>query len=236
MTVVLNVHTLHLLPPMSYILLFWVKLRSCFALWCSGLLQLIRLTFDLDPIAESRRLRYTPVCEYTLADGDTVTDHFVYRPRWVALCGRLRDKTVSQLRDMEDEDFEQLEADLVFDPEFPVMRVALDDFFDWIDLMDTLAREALLNREFLTRADRQLVDSIAAHRSPDKREVPHVERDVVAYCIELYTGMVRTMQTRHGGFHGYEAFRSTTDVGAHYLGLEDHLGSRLIALEHVLPF
>ncbi|GAA0140551.1 hypothetical protein LIER_01872 [Lithospermum erythrorhizon] len=43
----------------------------------------------------------TPSHEYTPA----ATDHYVYRYRWVALCGRLRGKPVSQLRDMEYEIF-----------------------------------------------------------------------------------------------------------------------------------
>ncbi|GAA0184616.1 hypothetical protein LIER_31904 [Lithospermum erythrorhizon] len=79
----------------------------------------------------------TPSPEYTPA----VVDHYVYRHRWVALCDRLRGKPVSQLRDMEYEIFEQLEADLEFDHKYLVMLATLGNFFRWADFMDTLAQE-----------------------------------------------------------------------------------------------
>ncbi|GAA0153387.1 hypothetical protein LIER_11637 [Lithospermum erythrorhizon] len=66
--------------------------------------------------------------------------------RRVALCGCLCDKPVSQLKDMEYEIFEQLEADLDDDREYSVMRAALRNFFRWINLMDTLDQEMQLRR------------------------------------------------------------------------------------------
>ncbi|GAA0150880.1 hypothetical protein LIER_09720 [Lithospermum erythrorhizon] len=101
--------------------------------------------------------------------------------------------------------------------------------------------QSFLNRELLLRADRQLVDSIAARRSLDREEGPRVERAMVIHHVELYTGIVSALQIRQRLLDREvvvvdQAFRSTADVGTHYLALEDSLGSRLGALELLLPF
>ncbi|GAA0167074.1 hypothetical protein LIER_22087 [Lithospermum erythrorhizon] len=112
---------------------------------------------------------YTPSDEYTSADGDTVSSHYIYRPRWVVLCGSVCDKTVLQLREMNEGVFEQLEADLRSDLEFPMMRDSLNNFFRWINCMDSFTRE---------------------------EGEPRVERDVAAHRVELCTSIFRALQTR----------------------------------------
>ncbi|GAA0154015.1 hypothetical protein LIER_12118 [Lithospermum erythrorhizon] len=160
--------------------------------------------------------------EYT----HVVTDHYVYLHRWVALCGHLHGKPVSQLKDMEYDIFEQLAADLEDDPENSVMRAALGNFFCWIDLMDTLDQEVQLCPSLCYwRGIRRLFSEIA----------------VVTHRVELYTGSVRALQTRQWLLDREvaivdQAFRSTAAVGAHYSDLEERLGARLRALELLLPF
>ncbi|GAA0161873.1 hypothetical protein LIER_18091 [Lithospermum erythrorhizon] len=185
------------------------------------------------------------------------------RHRWVALCGRLCGKPVSQLRDMEYEIFEYLEADLEDDPEYLVMRAALGNFFRWIDLMDTVDKEvqlrrssyqtlledarskvvsqSLYNRELLSHVNRHLVDNVAARRLLERDEASLSKIAVVAHRKEFYIGLVRALQAHQQLLDREaaivdQAFWSTADVGAHYSDLEDRLGARLLALELLLPF
>ncbi|GAA0139579.1 hypothetical protein LIER_01096 [Lithospermum erythrorhizon] len=150
----------------------------------------------------------TPSPEYTPA----ATNHYIYRHRWVALCGHLHSRLVYQLRDMEHEIFEQLEADLEDDPE-----------------------------ELLSHADRHLVDSVAARRSLERDQAPLFEIAVVAHRMEFYIGLVRALQAlqqlldREAAMVDY-AFRSTATMGAHYSDLKDQLGARLGALKILFPF
>ncbi|GAA0140282.1 hypothetical protein LIER_01662 [Lithospermum erythrorhizon] len=87
--------------------------------------------------------RYTPA----------VTDHYIYLHRWVALCGCLRGKPVSRLRDMEDEIFEQLSANLEDDPEYLVIMMPWVTSFAglmlWIHLIRRRNFDDLLTRCFL---------------------------------------------------------------------------------------
>ncbi|GAA0156194.1 hypothetical protein LIER_38233 [Lithospermum erythrorhizon] len=78
-----------------------------------------------------------PSPEYTLS----VRYEVAADPRWIALCGSLRGKPLSHCRVMDKSTFERLEADLGHDPDFPVMHVALEGFFHWLDFMDLFARE-----------------------------------------------------------------------------------------------
>ncbi|GAA0157790.1 hypothetical protein LIER_38520 [Lithospermum erythrorhizon] len=75
--------------------------------------------------------------EYTPSVRHVVIDD----PKWIALCGFLRGKSVSHFRAMAESSFDRLEADLRHDPEFHVMRAAFKNFFYWIDFMDLFARE-----------------------------------------------------------------------------------------------
>ncbi|GAA0153617.1 hypothetical protein LIER_11815 [Lithospermum erythrorhizon] len=170
---------------------------------------------------------------------------------------------VAQLRDMENEIFEQLEVDLEDDPEYSVMRAALGLFFRWVDLMDTLDEEAQLrrspylilledarsevvsqslhNRELLSHADPHLVDSMASCRLLERNQTTLSELAVIAHRVEFYAGSIRALQARHELLDREvvivdQAFRSTAVVGAHYSDIEGQLEARLGALEHLLPF
>ncbi|GAA0174350.1 hypothetical protein LIER_27756 [Lithospermum erythrorhizon] len=101
--------------------------------------------------------------------------------------------------------------------------------------------QSLLNRDLLSRADRQLVDSIVARSSLDRKEAPCVETAVVAHRVEIYTAMVSTLQILQQLLDKEaavvdQAFRSTPDVGAHYLALEDRLDLGWDHLSLFFPF
>ncbi|GAA0163243.1 hypothetical protein LIER_19155 [Lithospermum erythrorhizon] len=117
----------------------------------------------------------TPSPEYTPA----ADDHYVYRHRWVPLCGRLSGKLVSQLRDMEHDIFEQLGADLEDDPKYLVMCAAL--------------AQSLYNRELLSHADLHLVDSVAARWLLENDQASLSEVAVVVHRMEFNTGSVRAL-------------------------------------------
>ncbi|GAA0148255.1 hypothetical protein LIER_07750 [Lithospermum erythrorhizon] len=145
----------------------------------------------------------TPSPEYT----PVAIDHYIYRHRWIALCGRLRGKRVAQLRDMKYEIFEQLEADLEDDPESSVMCAALGLFFRWVDLTDTLSDEArmrrspylilledarskvvsqsLRNRELLPHANSHFIDSVASRLLLERNQETLSELAVIAHRVEF---------------------------------------------------
>ncbi|GAA0150058.1 hypothetical protein LIER_09082 [Lithospermum erythrorhizon] len=172
--------------------------------------------------------KYTPSTRYAIV-GD---------PRWIALCGYLRGKSVSHLRAMVQSSFDQLEADLGCDPDFPVMRAALEKFFYWTDFMDLFAQEM---RGWLTQVTRRLTTDAANRKYIDRRSVPQAERASAALRVALGSGLVRTLEDQHQVLdHAValldEALWAARAVGLHYQDLETSLSDCLDTLEALSPF
>ncbi|GAA0162254.1 hypothetical protein LIER_18385 [Lithospermum erythrorhizon] len=88
--------------------------------------------------------------EYTPSDRHAAADYYAHHPRWIPICGSLR-----------------------------VMYATLDNFFCWIDFKDLFPREMRL-REWLSQANRRLIDDTADCRSLGRRCVSQIlDRTVV---------------------------------------------------------
>ncbi|GAA0164617.1 hypothetical protein LIER_20210 [Lithospermum erythrorhizon] len=69
-----------------------------------------------------------PSPEYT----PSVRHAVIADPRWVALCCSLCGKSLSHLRVMDESTFDRLKVDLGHDPDFPVMRATMENFFYFV--------------------------------------------------------------------------------------------------------
>ncbi|GAA0166492.1 hypothetical protein LIER_21634 [Lithospermum erythrorhizon] len=122
---------------------------------------------------------------------DERSPSFEYTPV-VPLCGLLHNKPVSQLRDIEFEVLEQLEADLEFDPEYLLRRSSCQALLQ--DAESKALSHSLFNMEFFSHADRHLVDSLAARKLLERDKAPPAEITVVSHRIELI--LVRSVPCR----------------------------------------
>ncbi|GAA0157110.1 hypothetical protein LIER_14446 [Lithospermum erythrorhizon] len=130
-------------------------------------------------------LEYTPFARHTVV-GD---------PRWIALCGSLRGKPVSHLRDMAESSFDRLEADLGHDPDFTVIRHGLP-------------------RSGLTT-------DAADRRHLDRRSAPRAEREAFSLRVAFGFALVRTLEDRqqvldHAVTVVDKALWGAPAVGLHY--------------------
>ncbi|GAA0139684.1 hypothetical protein LIER_35120 [Lithospermum erythrorhizon] len=126
---------------------------------------------------------YTPSAKHAII-GD---------PRWIALCGSLHGKPLSHLMAMAKSSFDRLAADLGHDPDFPVTRPALENFFYWIDFMDLFAREM---RGWLTQVTWRLTTDAADRRHLDRRNVPLAKRAAADHRVAFGSALVLTLEDR----------------------------------------
>ncbi|GAA0159426.1 hypothetical protein LIER_16201 [Lithospermum erythrorhizon] len=89
--------------------------------------------------------------------------------------------------------FDRLEDDLGHDPDFPMMRAALENFY-LIEFMDFALSQALRNRGWLTRVTRRVTIDAADHGHHDRGSVPQAERAASSLRVAFGSGLIRTLE------------------------------------------